>query len=220
MRKFFLPLVVILTGCACGPEYFYKPLLDSNTRDISAPEPRYVDWKVDENVLVSFGICGEGSNKVVCVSVLAGKGSTVRFESPSVTVVTSAEARTTSLDLGPIEYPIWCNNKNNHRECTSSEESPVDGPRTKVINGPSITYSFDPGSLFRGADDKYEQGAYFGHRLAGWRRYLTRTTPIPWAIDAGVVIKLPMILVDGHPHSLQGVAFGPVTEKICRGSKT
>ena len=120
--------------------------------------------------------------------------------------------------IASIEYEVWCRVQAGARICSSSEESPVEGPRTKR---PGMTasidrYVFEPLLAFRGANDTLHEGAMFGQRLSGTRRYLVKTAPMAIGRETPIVIAFPDALIDGQVVALPRLEFQAVTEEVCR----
>ena len=231
MWRTFLLLALIsqLVGCAnCAVESYYKSAVENQGWKIrNSSNPSHADLDVKGKALVSVVFCPdhnsealEGTRKL-CISILLAENSTFQFLDSRFELRSDAESAAAMVQLGAIEYPVFCkSNPSGERECSSSEASPVDGSREKRADSTMSQYldhySFAPTMRFHGAADTIEQGAYFGHRIPIRRRYILKTGQSIYLKAEPVEVRLPPINLDGRHVTLPSIKFKPVTEEVCR----
>jgi hypothetical protein len=142
--------------------------------------------------------------------------TTLRFVDPNVSLGVGL-LPPKAVPMTSVEYAIFCRVEKNIRRCTSSEESPTVGVVNKVSKAGVVDrYAFDPSLEFHGAKDTLHEGAWFGHRLTGKRRYYVRTAAIPVQRGVDLTVQLPTIVINGKAHIPPKLNFRAVTEQVCR----
>lgn len=212
----------LLSGCMhCQVATFYKPLAETGTRLRTDSEmPNYAGITLGD-VPFTIAVCGgylppPGDTVALCISLELDSTASLRFTEPKVNLGAGASPPK-SVPMTTIEYEIYCRVENGERTCTSPEESPVTGPVQKISGKGSVDrYAFDPASEFRGAKDTLHEGAWFGHRLTGKRRYLVRTVPISVQRGAELTAQLPEVVLNGQVLTPPVLKFRAVTEEVCR----
>lgn len=204
---------------------FYKPTTEKSAWMIVDPSmPMKATWAVEGNSVVGLSLCGDkyfasvNDRHKLCLSILLASESTWQFTEPDIQLASSQFDGAKKVPMAAIGYPVFCEtNSTGARICSSSEESPVDGDRTAAKSSGTVTrFSFGPTLKFRGAPDRIEQGAYFGHRLTGVRRY-TMVTDYISELNGGVVtIKLAPFDLNGRRVVPPPLVVKAVTEEVCR----
>ena len=225
LRSQLLVLASLLTGCSsCHVASYYKPTPDSRKYVQTYTQlPGYAGLKLGDQASAMIAFCGDkylpapGSAVQLCISVELANNSTMRFLDGKVQL-TAGAMKPAMVEIASIEYEVWCNVQAGTRICSSSEESPVDGPRTKRpgMHAGLDRYLFEPLLAFRGANDTLHEGAIFGQRLIGKRSYLVKTAPIAIGKGTHLVVEFPDVLIDGQTVELPRLEFQAVTEEVCR----
>lgn len=215
--------VLILSGCAhCQMASFYKPSTSGDSRlRIESGAPNYVSFMLGD---VSFTalICGDrylappGETVTLCLSLELDEATTLRFTEPVVRLGAGL-SRPKMVSMTSVEYERLCRVEKGERKCTSTEQSPVVGDVKKISTAGVVDrYAFDPGLEFRGAKDTLHEGSWFGHRLAGKRRYYIRTASMPVQRGAELSVQLPDVILNGKAFTPPELNFRAVTEEVCR----
>ncbi len=215
--------ILVLAGCAhCQVAAFYKPFEDGDNRlRIDPGVPTHVGITLG-TVPFTIAVCGErylappGDTVALCISLELDAEDALRFSEPTATIATGGSPPK-ALSMTTVEYEILCRVEKGKRTCTSSEESPIAGPVKKVSGTGAIDrYAFDPASEFYGARDTLHEGAWFGDRATGKRRYLIRTLSIPVPKGAELTVQLPEVILNGQVLTSPALKFRAVTEEVCR----
>ncbi len=217
---------LLLSGCThCQVATFYKPSTygDSRLRTESVM-PTDVGIMLG-NVPLSIGVCGNrylappGDTVMLCISLELDEATTFRFAESMVSLEAGLSAPK-AVSMTSVEYEIFCQVVEGKRRCTSNEESPVVGAVNAVNKVSSVgtvdRYAFDPALEFRGAMDMLHEGAWFGHRLTGKRRYYVRTVSTPILRGAELSVQLPEVIINGNAFTPPKLNFRVVTEEVCR----
>ena len=225
LRSQLLVLASLLTGCSsCHVASYYKPTPDSRKYVQTYTQlPGYAGLKLGDQASAMIAFCGDkylpapGSAVQLCISVELANNSTMRFLDGKVQL-TAGAMKPVMVQIASIEYEVSCRVQAGTRICSSSEESPVDGPRTKRpgMHAGLDRYLFEPLLAFRGANDTLHEGAIFGQRLIGKRSYLVKTAPIAIGKGTHLVVEFPDVLIDGQTVELPRLEFQAVTEEVCR----
>lgn len=221
-----LALASLLTGCSsCHVASYYKPTPDSGKQLQTYTQlPGYAGLPLGRQASAMIAVCGDnkylpapGNTIQLCMAVELAANSSMRFLDGKIQL-TAGAMKAVMADIASIEYEVWCRVQAGTRICSSSEESPVDGPRTKHpgMSAGVDRYVFQPQLAFRGANDSLHEGALLGQRLSGTRRYLVKTAPIAIGKGSRVVVEFPDVLIDGQRVELPRLEFLAVTEEVCR----
>ncbi len=226
LRSQLLVLASLLTGCSsCHVASYYKPTPDSRKYVQTYTQlPGYAGLKLGDQASAMIAVCSDnkylpapGSTIQLCMSVELANNSSMRFLDGKVQF-TAGAMKPVMVQIASIEYEVSCRVQAGTRICSSSEESPVEGPRTKRpgMHAGLDRYLFEPLLAFRGANDTLHEGAIFGQRLIGKRSYLVKTAPIAIGKETPLVIAFPDVLIDGQIVALPRLEFQAVTEEVCR----
>ena len=220
-----LALASLLSGCSsCHVASYYKPRADSGQRlQTYSQLPGHVGVKLGDKASAMIAACGDkylpvpGTAFKVCMSVELASGSSMRFLDGSMQL-TAGNVEPVMVQLASIEYEGWCRvGQAGTRVCSSSEDSPVDGPRTRRAGSAGVDrYVFAPTLTFHGAIDSLHEGAVLGQRLSGTRRYLVETAPITLGTETRISVRFPDVLIDGQRIAVPALQFQAVTEELCR----
>ncbi len=215
--------ILVLAGCAhCQVATFYKPLGHGDSRLRFDPGvPTHVGITLGD-VPFTIAVCGErylappGDTVALCISLQLDAMDALRFSEPKATIATGGSPPE-AISMTAVEYEILCRVVKGERTCTSSEDSPIAGPVKKVSGtGALDRYAFDPAFEFHGAGDTLHEGAWFGVRPTGKRRYFVRTLSIPVPKGAELTVQLPEVILNGQVLTPPALKFRAVTEEVCR----
>ncbi|HET7833043.1 MAG TPA: hypothetical protein VFK88_08780 [Gallionella sp.] len=220
-------ILSMLSGCvSCRQASFYKSISNQEDHDIRTDfyRPDVANFDVDKRATFSVSVCGDKylsppqEANGLCISVLLAESSVMQLQDTKV-LLTSSAGNVLSAPIEFIGYHIFCDTGSaGERHCTSTEVSPIKGT-TLVPSKTTVTnlnaYKFAPNLPFTGAADTLEQGAWFGHRLTGWRRYYLNISNVALNGASEISVHLPNVIIDGQVHILPALKFRAVTEEVC-----
>jgi hypothetical protein len=222
MRLALILVATLSSGCShtCNTETFYKPSNERRTGvETSYYPPTSALFSIKE-ASFSVGICGDryitapSDARSICVTIELGPTDSLKFAQPSLTL-RLAPGRSKPIALGDIGYEIFCNPSSN--ACTSSQDSPTSSPPRKIHSRTSADrYAFSSALEFRGAADTLHQGAWFGHRLVGKRRYLVRAQVGSFENAQEISVQFPEMLLNGEVFRPPELRYRATTEDLCR----
>lgn len=222
MRIALAFVAVLSAGCThtCNTEVFYKPAIkQASGIETSYYPPTSALFSVKEAAF-SVGICGDryiarpDTATSICIAIELGRSDSLKFVQTSLTLGLAAN-RSKPVSLGDIEYEIFCTPSNH--ECTSSLDSPTLSPPRKIHSRSSADrYAFSSSQEFKGAADTLHQGAWFGHRVVGKRRYLIRAQVGSFEGAQELSVQLPEMLLNGEAFKPPELRYRAVTEDVCR----
>lgn len=215
--------VLFLAGCShCQVATFYKPFTSGDNRfRTDSGSPTYVGITLGD-VPFTISVCGDrpltppGDTAALCIALELDAADSLQFSEPTVTIGTDASHHK-AVAMTTVEYEISCRVEKGKRICSSTEESPIAGPVRQVpATGGADRFAFDPTFEFRGAKDTLHEGAMFGHRSKGKRKYYIRTITIPVQRGAELSVLLPEVILNGRVLKVPMVKFRAVTDEVCR----
>lgn len=219
-RITILVLLLLLAGCThCQVATFYKAQSEGGTRYYI--EPNIAGFTLSE-VPFTIAICSDSylappkDTAALCITLELDPSTSLQFSKPKV-ILSAGLSPPKEVAMTSITYDIYCHDEHGERICTSSEDSPIAGTVQKLSGNTQINrYTFAPTFEFRGAKDTLHEGAWFGHRLTGKRRYLVRTIPVATQPGAELTAQLPQVIINGRVFTPPTLRFHAVTEEVCR----
>lgn len=235
MRIQLLIAVAALTisGCmSCQQTDYYKLIRLEGQKDIDIGHQRPDLAVISINDLLKIDIQTGGERRYsfvppgqanhLMISLKLADKSVMRFTSDRI-LLKQAGVDDLVLEINKLSYLISCQSKATNRSCSSSELSPViggtlDAGKTKWASGDEFAdvYSFSALLPFKGAQDTIDQGAWFGYRMNGWRRYYLSLMPKFQRLAPEFGVQLPDVEIDGVIYHIPVVIFRAVSEPVCR----
>jgi len=231
-RAIVIGLATVLTACAtCRPETFLKPSLDLPLqRSIAHIERAAIQFDTSPRLRSAFRECILDGRLVpgsICFYLRVAPGSKVKLESTEILITRTDTSSVAKIRPDRFDYVIYCRKKGESApECSSPEDSPIDGLPEVLArfdsfippdrSGSRTLYSFDARLEFNGATDTNMPVIWRTvDEKDNWREYQLVILGQSALDGPPIDIDFPKISVDGHVISFPKVRFSRRTEEVC-----